>query len=196
LESRSIGADAWTQRHGRRGQTPGTADTSWDNCRGSPNAHEQRPRAKERMLPGSYRCRGSANHVERRPGVVGRRDIALLDLLIALATCERQIFSPIRRAVNGPGYGAHFDHRVDWSRSPIPRLRRRAGRFINGFRNGVTMDNKAEPERIKAALEALLNQMVEIDCAQREPAKPGELHRRCACRPSRHSHRLCRRPET
>jgi hypothetical protein len=37
------------------------------------------------------------------------------------------------------------------------------------------MDNKAELERIKAALEALLNQMVEIDCAQREPAKPGEL---------------------
>jgi hypothetical protein len=37
------------------------------------------------------------------------------------------------------------------------------------------MDNKAELERIKAALEALLNQMVEIDCAQREPTKPGEL---------------------
>jgi hypothetical protein len=32
----------------------------------------------------------------------------------------------------------------------------------------------ARPRR-KAALEALLNQMVEIDCALREPTKPGEL---------------------
>ncbi len=37
------------------------------------------------------------------------------------------------------------------------------------------MDNKAELERIKAALVALLNQMVEIDCAPRGPTKPGEL---------------------
>jgi hypothetical protein len=40
---------------------------------------------------------------------------------------------------------------------------------------GVIMDNKTELERIKVALEALLNQMVEIDCAPREPTKPDEL---------------------
>jgi hypothetical protein len=43
------------------------------------------------------------------------------------------------------------------------------------IQTGVVMDNNAELERIKAALEALLNQMVEIDCARREPIKPGEL---------------------
>jgi hypothetical protein len=37
------------------------------------------------------------------------------------------------------------------------------------------MDNKAELKRIKAALKALLHQMVEIDCAPREPTKPDEL---------------------
>ena len=37
------------------------------------------------------------------------------------------------------------------------------------------MDINAELEQIKAALEALLDQMVEIDCALRQPTKPGEL---------------------
>jgi len=37
------------------------------------------------------------------------------------------------------------------------------------------MDEKVELERIKAALEAILTQMIEMDCASREPTKPGEL---------------------
>jgi hypothetical protein len=40
---------------------------------------------------------------------------------------------------------------------------------IKGFTNGVVTDNNAELERIKAALEALLNQMVENDRTLREP---------------------------